>query len=152
MAITLDFEVLKKESGIDIDKTTDGVWQEIQTIPGCTMKIAQMPNKKYDNYLDRTLRKKYRKQIQRGTLDDKIRDSYVCIGMSKHIIKDWKNMPGKNEDGESCSVPFSEEAALQLLQDESLSLIREEIVNHAIDENSYRLEYVEESKKNLESI
>ena len=133
---------LKKTYATDQDKEVNGVWEDFGE--GCRILIARAGNKKYDKLFQRLV-KPHRKAMRMGTLSDEVAEGIFIRTIAETIVLDWE---GLEEDG--VPVPYSVENAIRILTEyEDLKKQIQEISDSI---ETYRLEVLEDSEKNLETI
>ena len=103
-----DFETSGLESYMtDSDKEEKGVWLEFPGDRAFKVKRAHSSNQPYARALQHAM-KPYRRQIEKGTLDNAVSERILREVNCRHIIIDWDGI--KTSDGEM--VPYGYEAAI----------------------------------------
>ena len=114
---------------VDLDKESDGVWEDLAFLPGAKVLIARFGNPASRKMMQR-LQKPYVKGMRAGRdIPDEIQEDILNKVIAKTIWIGWENIPVPNEAGEVVMLQYSEENALFLLRDERLKDLRDEIVN-----------------------
>lgn len=143
----IDFSKIESEYGTDPEKTNNGIWKDIALIPGMRIKVAQSGNPEYRKML-RALYKPYSRMINAGQeLPQAKEEEIQNILLAKTIMKDWEGVPSTDEN----PVPYNYENAMAVLTNPKLKALREEIMQHADDFASYKLDIIEDAKKNSEN-
>jgi hypothetical protein len=130
--------------GTDLDLEENGVWVEL--MKGAEFKICAFGNKAHKKILER-LRKPYAAQIRRGTLDEDIDENIHVQAIAKTILVDWKGEAIVDPDTLK-PMKYSYDNALKLLRDERLKRLKGQIVNVALEQETFKLTEEEESVKN----
>jgi hypothetical protein len=117
--------------GIDESKSA-GVEFEYQK--GIFFTIARNNNPEYKKTL-KALYKKNKRFIDKQTLTDEQADELLCEAISQHILVGWKGlMNGKEE------FKYTQQAAKELLLNETYLELREWIVEQSQDMDNYRVD------------
>lgn len=129
-----------KFSSFKTDKALEeeGVW--IDYGQGFRMKIARLGNSKCQAYL-RRLRKPFMRQIQAGTLDDAVAESFLRKAVGKFVLLGWEGMC--EDDG--TEIPFSAEEAMKRLETRDFL---ELVVEIAQDRETFKEEIEGDAAKN----
>jgi len=96
-------------------KTDEAVEIAGQWVPigeGAELKVARAGNKRARE-ISAGLRAPYRQQARFGKLDDDLERELLARAMAKAILRDWRGL--LDADGEE--IPYSEDAAFELLHD-----------------------------------
>lgn len=145
MGINLD--KIKKSYGTNLQTESDGHWFPLALIEGVEVKVARAGNPEYKKVLKR-LYKPYTKQLRRGKdVASEVEDRIQLDLLIDTLLKDWKGMPG--DDGQD--VPFSKDAAKELLSDPVFKELKDEIIGFSEEFEAYQDEMDEELEKNLET-
>ena len=132
-----------KKIRIDPKKQSEGVWFEVDD--DTSLLIARMNNPKFNKEFERETRQS-RRFAKRGMLPDDKAAEIVDKVVAKTVLLGWK---GLKQDGEE--IPYSEEKALELLQDEELASFKEIVFDLATSEENFRREEIEDARKKSES-
>jgi len=124
---------------VDKDKALNGV--RIDMGSGAAMWIAQMKNANMIAFIQKGLAP-YQSQLKIGTLDPKILEEVTFGAVATHIIKNWENF----EDREGTPIPYSPEAAEQMLRE--LPKFAEFVEEQANMQSHYREVVVEDAVGN----
>jgi len=113
--------------GVDLNKESEGVWEDLAFLSGARVKIARFGNPESTKMM-RRLRKPYEKALRAGRdLPDDKQEQILNQVIAKTIWLDWEGINVSNEKGEIVHLPFSIENALKLLEDDRLKDLRDEI-------------------------
>lgn len=108
----------------DLDKARDGVWHDIR---GGKFKIAYLS----DSAAER-IEKIERDGKHRGESQIDITWKQ-CDALAEEVMRDWQEVDGKDQHGNTVDIPFSVEAAKQLLKMElelSADVLRRSRLSH----------------------
>ena len=106
----------------DLDKCRDGVWHDIR---GGKFKIAYLYNVKRIDEIERIGKEKGESQIDITWKQ--------CDALAEEVMRDWQEVDGKDQHGNKVLIPFSIEAAKQLLKMElelSADILRRSRLTH----------------------
>ncbi len=123
-------------------KEIEGVWTD-DLGGGLQLRIARLKNPNFRK-LYQKLTKPYERQIRNRTLDDATENAILAKCLAKTVLLDWKNMKVVGE-----VIPYSYEAALKILSDDTLGDFRDQVVDLANEVELFRAEQMEEAEKNL---
>lgn len=118
----------------------EGVWNSIGG--DARIKLARIGNRRYRDALQARL-KPHRRAIRAGTLPEEVTEALMTEVIAETVIQDWKNVELNGEP-----VPFSPQAALDILSDPEMKDLRDMIVELASDMELYRARDLEEAEKN----
>lgn len=122
----------------DTDKSENGVWVEYaKDVEVC---IRPMPNKEFNEFLQRSARGRGRARRRMQENDD---IDVQRRAVAHHVLIDWKNV--EDEDGNP--LPYTPEAVGEFVSGEFEDLYLF-VVGVASDETLYRKEEAEEEAKN----
>ena len=116
----------------------EGVWQPAGE--GCELKIARLGNPESTRLL-RRYERKYRRQIDNGTLSPEKDAEITARVYAEAILLDWRGM---KESG--VEVPYSTENAFRLLNE--YRELREMVADYAKDAEAYRQAELEDAEGN----
>lgn len=145
----INLKKVKGAYGTDQKLATEGKWFNMSMLDGVEVKVAKSGNPAYDKLAQR-LYKPYQDQIRRKvSLSEGVTKRITTDLIVKTLLKDWRGMPGEEEGTE---VPFTEEAARELLDDPELKEIREEILGFSDNFAAFQMEADEDLEKNSETL
>ena len=133
---------LHAQYATDPIKEIEGVWTD-DLGGGLQLRIARLKNPNFRK-LYQKLTKPYERQIRNRTLDDATENAILAKCLAKTVLLDWKNMKVAGE-----IIPYSYEAALKILSDDTLGDFRDQVVDLANEVELFRAEQMEEAEKNL---
>lgn len=120
------------EYRVDPEKEKDGVWLPFgRNADGSVTEflLARIGNPNYRRRM-RAVMKPYRRQINRGTLDDKLADQLHAEVLADSVILGWKHL---QESGKE--VPYSRQKCIDLLV--GFPELKEDIVDAASDLDTF---------------
>lgn len=94
----------------DARQLEDGEWCEFR---GGRFKIASIGNPRFRD-AERRLRKEYRRKHGED-LTARQEDEIIAHAFAEGVLRDWAEITGKDENGNRVPVPYSAEAAADLL-------------------------------------
>ena len=110
---------MKLSDIIEIDRRIqDGAWMASETLPGVALKVRGLSSRAYENAQDATRRRLGQRQI--NAMSDVERQGLLNENLLDAILLDWKGLEG--DDGEA--LPFSRDAAAEMLADPRMQLFR----------------------------
>ena len=128
----------------DVSLAEEGAW--IQIDEETSIRVARYGNRRFKKVFAR-LTAPYKVQIQQGTLNEEMASSLLTRAIAEAILVDWKGMKKAGKD-----LPYSVEAAIKILSDETLSNFRDMVVNLSQDIQTFREQEVREDAEKLQSI
>ena len=139
----LNLTLIKSAYGTDVTAEIEGVWFKSSFIDGFEMKIARAGNK-VNEKLMRKLYKPYTKQLRAGRdLPDDVSDELSNELLVETILINWRGFPSQDGD-----IPYSKEAAYEILKDNSLKELKKEIEEFSSDFARYQSAEDEELQGN----
>jgi hypothetical protein len=117
----------------------NGKWFTLS--PEIKVKLRRFKSKKSRKVRER-LEAPYKRTMRGGELPEAVLESILLEQMAEAIIVDWKGFT----DREGNAVPYSKEAALQIM--DALPELRDELANMAIKLDNFRDEDKEEIEGN----
>lgn len=118
---------------VDDKKVEEGTWTKYR---GVDVKIARAGNTEYARIFAQ-LTRPYKRDIERGTLDEKTMKSILCETLAKTVLVDWDNF---EIDGAKIEYDFKK--AKQLLENDPDC--RDHIQEFARDLDNFIKEDIEE--------
>lgn len=94
---------------VDDQKAEEGTWTKYR---GVDIKVARAGNTEFTR-LFAQLTRPYKRDIERGTLDDKTMKSILCETLSKTILLEWKNFMIDEK-----AIEYTQKHAQQLLEND----------------------------------
>lgn len=129
------------ESRIDVDKSTDGVWIDIDTTT--KIKLARFLNSKHKAFVDRAM--KPHKRVSRvGNVDDEIINKIEIEALANCVLLDWKGLTVKGKD-----IKYSVKKAIEFLSDPALPQFITLVRELSTDMTNFHEEILEDSAKNI---
>lgn len=118
----------------------EGAWTDLAG--DARVKLARIGNRRYRDMLQAKL-KPHRRAIRAGTLSDEVTEALMTEVIVETVLLDWENI-----ELNGVVVPFSRDAALDILGDPEMKDLRNMIVELAGDMELYRAKDLEEAEKN----
>lgn len=125
----------------DAKKETEGVWVEWEH--GVSLLIARLNNPGFQARV-RVLTAKHTKEIRSGSFPDEEMEGVSKSAMAHHVLLGWKNI--EDEDGKP--LEYSNEKALELLNEPDLRDMYQFVLTQANERDLYRREVEEDSTGN----
>jgi hypothetical protein len=132
----------KKTFYVNEEKSIDGVWFPYED---AEFLVARSRSRKYRAEIER-LSRKYRRQIELGTLSREKNEEIVTRAMANAILNGWKGSVALDDDG--TQLPYSRENAFLLLTE--FPDFRELVSSWSQDIEAYQTDEKESDIKNLE--
>lgn len=120
----------------------EGVWTTIDASSDAQIRVARIGNRRYRETMARRL-KPYRRALRAGTLDDSVTERITAEVLAETVLLDWR---GVSADG--VPLPYSREAARDLLLDPAYRDFRDLVVELAGELDLYRERDLEAAEKN----
>lgn len=98
-----------KITPVDDSKAVEGTWTQYR---GVQLKIARAGNEKFQKIFA-NLTRPYKRQIDKGTLDNDTMRNCICEALGRTILVDWKPF---EVDGKT--VKYTPENAVSLMEDD----------------------------------
>lgn len=125
-----------KNMRTDIDKAERGVWYPVDS--ETKILVARYGNKAFQEELKR-LTAPYKLAIQKNQLDTDTKERLSIEAIAKHILLGWEGMKTNGTP-----LPYSIEAAIEILSDPTLNEFRELVLEVSTDAELYRAEAVDD--------
>jgi hypothetical protein len=97
---------------VDIDKSTDGVWVDVDATT--KIKIARFLNSKHKAFVDRAM-KPHKRASRVGQVDDEITDKIEIEALANCVLLGWEGLTVKGKE-----VKYSVKQAIEFLSDPAL--------------------------------
>lgn len=127
---------------VDLGLEEDGKWVKFD---GFSLKIRRITSKASQT-ANEEASKEFQESIQNGTLSDDdaetILNKQICFG----ILADWRG-PDIIDDDDN-PIPFSGEAALEVLASEEMKELKSQILNISMSAATYKKQSDEAAKGN----
>lgn len=130
---------LQKHNAIDISKEEAGVWHDFNG--DIKLRIRRLSSKLSQD-ARREAEKPYAAQLRaKGTDEEKqkIYDAILAQQLARGVIADWEGVT--DEDGKE--IPYSGDIAADIISGPEMKDFRLEVLNLAMDKDSYRAEIIE---------
>lgn len=134
---------MKKSFHVDEKKSEEGVWFPYED---AEFLIGRSRSQKYRKEIER-LSRRYRRQIDLGTLSRETNDEIVTRAMANAILNDWRGHVAIDDDGED--LPYSRENAFLLLKE--FPDFRDLVASWAQDIEAFQAEEKDDEEKNSDS-
>lgn len=125
----------------DLQREEEGQWFDWEL--GIRVKIANVNNRKFQDYL-RRLTKPYIRKFRNQTAEPGLQLSLFKKAAAKFLVLDWENIDDDNDQ----PVPYSSDQCLQYFEDESLREFLGFVIDCANANELYRQQMDEESEGN----
>jgi len=122
---------LLKQYKTDKDKTEQGVWVDFEN--GISIRIRRLSSQASIN-ARREAEKTIVSSLRNGKLSDEQNEEIAVHQLARGVIADWKGVTG--DDG--TEIPYSGDAAYEILKDEDLAEFRVEILQISLNRDSFK--------------
>lgn len=128
--------------GVDPILSEEGVWSEI--CAGIRVKLASSESRRYKTALRAALQKQADQRGKPGALSSRELTDALNEAMAFGLLLDWQGVT----DEEDQPLPFSPEAAMDLINDPQLHIFVERVALAAQNLARFRAEQIEDAEKN----
>lgn len=129
---------------IDLKSASDGVWIELDQ--DTSLLLARYSNSRHQAFLTKAMQP-YVRMRRMGSMDEETAALIEAEGMAKHVLLGWKGM----RDGD-VELPYSYEAAFELLTNEQFSWFPELVRELSSDMSRFREEVLVDSVDNVKKL
>lgn len=135
---------LDRSFKMDSGKEEEGVWVDLGD--GVRIRIRRFKSRKSQD-VRKELDKPHADQIRRGSIASEVAEDLLVKQMAFGVISGWEGITQIGDDGVTKPLPYTGEAAYQLLK--SLPELRDELFSVSVDRDAFRQKMDEEAEKNL---
>lgn len=122
---------LRKQFKTDKDKEENGIWVDFEN--GIRIRVRRLSSQASLN-ARKEAEKPYVVKVRSGKISDEIAEEIAIQQLARGVIADWEGITDENDE----AVPYTPDAAYEILKDDDLKEFRAELIQISLDRDTFK--------------